>query len=76
VADDVANLILQELQAMVGDVARLDKRLDALALGLNSLEGQVARLSTYIGDLGARMDTVDHHLDRIERRLGLADVAA
>jgi hypothetical protein len=81
-ADETANLVLEHLRAIRGDLALLREGQAEIALRLGSVEQQLVGLRRDIVDLRADFVRLEHRIDRmetrvehIERRLGLVDPA-
>lgn len=78
--ENVENLVLEHLRALREGQARIEHKIDGLTLRVGSLEGQVALLHksvAFIHDdiagLNQRFDHLIVRVERIERRLDLAD---
>ena len=80
-ADNIENLVLEHLRAMRGDIAALAKVGSEIVLRLQSLETTAASIKQDIahhyGEIAlvkTIYDGMRDRLERIERRLSLADV--
>lgn len=75
--DEPENLVLEMLRALRNDIAdfrrALTERIDRLEGRMAAVEHHIIALSIDIGNLNARMASVEQRLDRIEKRLGLID---
>ncbi len=78
--DDMVMPMLRQIQAGVGqigaDMQDVKQRLTSLELGFARLTQEVGRLHEDFANQSARIVRIDQRLDRIERRLDLADAPA
>jgi tetrahydromethanopterin S-methyltransferase subunit G len=79
-AEQVDNLMLEHLKRFQATLDRMERKLDDLTTRVSNLEGSNASIIRHLGDLAAAdaaqqvaTDNVSRRLDRIERRLELAD---
>jgi tetrahydromethanopterin S-methyltransferase subunit G len=79
-AEQVDNLMLEHLKRFQATLDRMERKLDDLTTRVSNLEGSNASIIRHLGDLAAAdaaqqvaTDHVSRRLDRIERRLELAD---
>lgn len=80
VTDETANLVIEHLRYLRGKLDRVADDVVDVKARLNAVERAVARLAIEVGHtneavagLQGRMDRFEVHLDRIERRLDIAD---
>ena len=78
--DNVENLILEHLKRFQASFDRIERRQDEAVTRLSNLEGAVAAVMQHLTNLTAAdaaqqvaIDNVSRRLDRIERRLELAN---
>jgi uncharacterized coiled-coil protein SlyX len=72
-ADNVENLILEHLRAIREQLKALDARADRLELRFSVVESQLAGIYSLIGRQHTDWDSLYKRVDRIERRLEIAD---
>ena len=73
-ADETANLILEDLRVIRAKQDDMAAGLAELKQRMGLLEGQSAHLFGQHAILSNRVDRIDARLERIERRLDLVDV--
>jgi uncharacterized coiled-coil protein SlyX len=78
--ENVENLILEHLKRFQSTLERVERKQDEMARRLAVLEGSVASIMQHLANLSAAdaaqqiaIDNIGLRLDRIERRLELAD---
>jgi uncharacterized coiled-coil protein SlyX len=78
--ENVENLILEHLNRFQSTLERVERKQDEMARRLAVLEGSVASIMQHLANLSAAdaaqqiaIDNIGLRLDRIERRLELAD---
>lgn len=74
--ENIENLILEQLRAIRGDIARVERKVDDLVLRVNSLEQKVGQLHVDLVNIHGRLDHHEQRLARIERRLELREEPA
>lgn len=79
-ADKVENILLEHLKRFQATLDRFERKQDELIGRVANLEGAMASIMQHLGHLAAAdaaqqlaIDNVSRRLDRIERRLELAD---
>ena len=79
-AENVENLMLEHLKRFQATLERIERKQDEMTTRISNLEGSSASIIRHLGDLAAAdaaqqvaTDNVNRRLDRIERRLELAD---
>jgi len=77
---EIENLMLEHLKRFQATLDRLERKLDELTARVANVEGSLANVIRHLGDLAAAdaaqqlaIDNISRRLDRIERRLELAD---
>ncbi|MFC3578605.1 hypothetical protein [Sphingomonas hylomeconis] len=78
--ENVENLIFEHLNRFQSTLERVERKQDEMARRLANLEGSVASIMQHLANLSAAdaaqqiaIDNISMRLDRIERRLELAD---
>ena len=78
--ENVENLIFEHLKRFQSTLERVERKQDEMARRLANLEGSVASIMQHLANLSAAgaaqqiaIDNISMRLDRIERRLELAD---
>jgi len=78
--ENVENLIFEHLKRFQSTLERVERKQDEMARLLANLEGSVASIMQHLANLSAAdaaqqiaIDNISMRLDRIERRLELAD---
>ena len=74
--DDTSNLILEHLRHIRAKVDQTADDVSVLKARMTSVESQLAGLHTDMAILHKRGDGVDARLERIERRLDLAETGS
>ena len=69
--DDTANLVLEHLRAIRGDVQEMCNEQREQRIRLGGIERTLASNQTELAEMSLRLDRMH---DRIERRLGLVEV--
>ncbi|NBC13187.1 MAG: hypothetical protein GVY09_07530 [Gammaproteobacteria bacterium] len=72
-ANDVDNLVLEQLRAIRADIAELKRHAEATNVQLASMGQQIGALTTAVYGGRSDIDELRRRLDRVERRLELAD---
>jgi len=73
-ANDVDNLVLEQLRAIRADTAELKRHAESTNVQLaTSMGQQIGALTTAVYGGRADIDELRRRLDRVERRLELAD---
>ncbi|MBK1633590.1 hypothetical protein CKO31_23165 [Thiohalocapsa halophila] len=72
-ANDVDNLILEQLRAIRADSAELKRHAESTNVQLASMGQQIGALTTAVYGGRSDIDELRRRLDRVERRLELAD---
>ena len=72
-ADELASVTLEHLRHIRADLADVKDRLTGVEVQLSAMGQQLAGLSTAVYSGKSEMDGVRRRLERIERRLDLAD---
>lgn len=72
-ANDVDNLVLEQLRAIRADTAELKRHAESTNVQLASTGQQIGALTTAVYGGRADIDELRRRLDRVERRLELAD---
>ena len=67
------NLILEHLRAIRATLEKVDRDLGDLRHRVGSMERHLANLQSDVANVHLRLDDQGDRLDRIERRLELAD---
>jgi hypothetical protein len=70
---EIDSLVLEHLRAIRADIADLKDRMTGVEVQLSALGQQLGALTTAVYSGKSDMDTVKRRLDRIEKRLELAD---
>ncbi|WP_084580729.1 hypothetical protein [Sphingomonas azotifigens] len=71
--DDRADLMLEILKRMQGDLASVRRDMTSLAVRVSALEDFTRGITTSIFGMQAEITAINHRLDRIERRLDLTE---
>ena len=71
--DDRADLMLEILKRMQGDLASVRRDVTTLAVRVSALEDFTRGITTSIFGMQAEITAINHRLDRIERRLDLTE---
>jgi tetrahydromethanopterin S-methyltransferase subunit G len=71
--DEMTNLVLEHLRHIRTKVDRIDERVDRVEIRLSAVEGHLANLMVSEAAQNAAIDNVSRRLEKIERRLDLAD---
>ena len=78
--DNVENLMLEHLKRFQGTLDRMERKLDDITVRVSNLESSVASVMQHLANLTAAdaaqqlsIDNINRRLDRIERRLELAN---
>jgi hypothetical protein len=72
--DEAVNIVLRYLRRIDERLDRIDNGFQNLVVRIGSLEEQVAGLRKDFVRLEVRVDQMDEHMKRIERRLDLVEV--
>lgn len=72
-ADELASLTLEHLRAIRADMGELKARMTGVEIQLSAMGQQLAGLTTAVYSGRSEMDGFRQRLERIERRLDLAD---
>ena len=72
-ANDVDNLVLEQLRAIRADSAELKRHAESTNVQLASMGQQIGALTTAVYGGRSDIDELRRRLDRVERRLELAD---
>lgn len=72
-ADELASVTLEHLRHIRADLADVKDRLTGVEVQLSAMGQQLAGLTTAVYSGKSEMDGVRRRLERIERRLDLAD---
>lgn len=70
---EIENLVLEHLRAIRADVGDVKERLGHVELNLATLGQQVGALTTAVYSGKSEIETLRRRIERIERRLELAD---
>ena len=70
---DIENLVLEHLRAIRTDVADVKDKLGRVELGLSTLGQQMGALTTAVYSGRSELDDFRRRIERIERRLELAE---
>ncbi len=71
--DDRADLMLDSLKRVQGDVGSPRRDMTSMSVRISALEDCTKRLTTAVFGMRADVSTINHRLDRIERRLELTE---
>ncbi len=74
-ADELASVILEHLRTIRADLADVKDRLTGVEVQLSAMGQQLAGLTTAVYSGKSDMDSLKRRVERIERRLDLADPA-
>lgn len=72
-ANDVENPVLEQPRAMRADIAELIRRAESTNVQLASMGQQIGALTTAVCGGRSDIEELRRRLDRVERRLELAD---
>jgi len=73
-ADDVTHVVLEHLKRIRASQDRMELDLTDLKVRMSAVGGALAHMATQMAAQGVRLDRFDERLNRIERRLELAEV--
>ena len=71
--DEMTNLVLEHLRHIRAKVDRIDERVDRVEIRLSAVEGHFANLMVSEAAQNSAIDHISRRLERIERRLELAE---
>ena len=78
--ENVENLLREHMKRFQASLDRMERRLDEMTVRMTSLEGSVVSIMQHLTNLTAAdaaqqisIDNINRRLDRIERRLELAN---
>ncbi len=78
--ENVESLLLEHMKRFQASLDRMERRLDEMTARMTTLEGSVVSIMQHLTNLSAAdatqqisIDNVNRRLDRIERRLELAN---
>lgn len=74
-ADELASVTLEHLRAIRADMSDLKTRMTGVEVQLSAMGQQLAGLTTAVYSSRSEMDDLRRRVERIERRLDLADPA-
>lgn len=72
-ANDVDNRVLEQLRAIRADSAELKRHAESTNVQLTSMGQQIGALTTAVYGSRVDVDELRRRLDRVERRLALAN---
>ena len=73
---ETENLVLAQLRAIRATLVNHDREFGELRARMSSVERQLARIHEDIAIVHSRLDGLTERMDRIERRLGIAEAPA
>lgn len=73
---ETENLVLAQLRAIRATLANHDREFGELRARMSSVERQLASIHEDIAIVHSRLDGLTERVDRIERRLGIAEAPA